>query len=98
MMMLKVLSNRVGSAIGFLLPSQSGWTDRSYRFSLGSAVAIYPGICLLATGSANLEALKEFKETGRGRDLGKLLPAFLEFNEFLGTSRYAELEERHRID
>ena len=65
---------------------------------MGYAVAIYPGICLLATVSANLDALKEFKETGRGRDLGELLPAFLEFNEFLGTSRYAELEERYRID
>jgi len=65
---------------------------------MGYAVAIYPGICLLATVNANLGALKEFKETGRGRDLGELLPAFLEFNEFLGTSRYAELEERYRID
>ena len=38
---------------------------------MGYAIAIYPGICLLATVNANLETLKEFKETGSGRDLGK---------------------------
>ena len=65
---------------------------------MGYAVAIYPGICLLATVNANLEALKEFKETGRGRDLGELLPAFLEFNDFLGVSRYAELESKYQVD
>jgi 2-methylisocitrate lyase-like PEP mutase family enzyme len=65
---------------------------------MGYAVAIYPGLCLLATVRANMEALKEFKETGRGRDLGDLLPAFLEFNEFLGTSRYDDLETRYRVD
>lgn len=65
---------------------------------MGYAIAIYPGICLLATVNANLAALKEFKETGRGRELGELLPAFLEFNDFLGVSRYAELESRYRVD
>jgi 2-methylisocitrate lyase-like PEP mutase family enzyme len=65
---------------------------------MGYAIAIYPGICLLATVKANLETLKEFKETGRGRDLDELLPAFLEFNDFLGSSRYAELESKYQID
>ncbi len=65
---------------------------------MGYAIAIYPGICLLATVNANMEALKDFKETGRSPDLGGLLPAFLEFNEFLGTARYDELENRYRVD
>jgi 2-methylisocitrate lyase-like PEP mutase family enzyme len=65
---------------------------------MGYAVAIYPGICLFATVKANMETLKEFKETGRGRDLGDLLPAFLEFNEFLGTAHYDEIESRYRVD
>jgi 2-methylisocitrate lyase-like PEP mutase family enzyme len=65
---------------------------------MGYAIAIYPGICLLATVKANVEALKEFRETGCGPDLGELLPAFLEFNEFLGTARYDELETRYKVD
>ena len=65
---------------------------------MGYAIAIYPGICLLATVKANVEALKEFRETGCGPDLGELLPAFLEFNEFLGAARYDELETRYKVD
>jgi 2-methylisocitrate lyase-like PEP mutase family enzyme len=65
---------------------------------MGYAIAIYPGICLLATVNANMEALKEFKETGRSPDLGELLPAFLEFNEFLGSARYADLESKYQVD
>jgi hypothetical protein len=45
-----------------------------------------------------MEALKEFKASGRSPDLGELLPAFLEFNEFLGTARYDELESRYGVD
>jgi len=65
---------------------------------MGYAIAIFPGVCLFATVKANLETLKEFKETGRSRDLGEVLPAFLEFNEFLGTTRYAELESKYQVE
>ena len=65
---------------------------------MGYAIAIYPGICLMATVNANMATLKDFKETGRGPDLGGLLSAFLEFNEFLGTTRYDELEGKYQAD
>lgn len=66
--------------------------------TMGYAIAIYPGICLMATVNANMATLKDFKETGRNPDLGGLLSAFLEFNEFLGTTHFDELEGKYQSD
>jgi len=65
---------------------------------MGYAIAIYPGLCLATTLRANLEALGEFKETGRVPDFGDFLPAFIQFNEFIGLPEYNELEEKYRAE
>jgi 2-methylisocitrate lyase-like PEP mutase family enzyme len=64
--------------------------------SLGYAIAIFPGVCLVATIEANLEALRTFKQSGQPKQLTDSLEAFMEFNQFLGASQYAELEQRYR--
>jgi 2-methylisocitrate lyase-like PEP mutase family enzyme len=64
--------------------------------SLGYAIAIFPGVCLVATIEANLEALRTFKQSGHPKQLTDSLKAFMEFNQFLGASQYAELEQRYR--
>jgi 2-methylisocitrate lyase-like PEP mutase family enzyme len=63
--------------------------------TIGYAIAIFPGVCLAATIQANLDALRAFKQTGQPKQLGDSLEAFMEFNQFLGTSQYSDLEERY---
>ena len=63
---------------------------------MGYAIAIFPGVCLAATIRANLDSLKELKETGRPADFGDFLAAFMEFNQFIGVRKYTDLEEKYR--
>lgn len=63
--------------------------------AMGYAIAIFPGVCLAATIQANLDALKNLKETGRLRDFGDVLAAFMEFNQFIGVPKYIELEQKY---
>jgi 2-methylisocitrate lyase-like PEP mutase family enzyme len=63
--------------------------------ALGYAIAIFPGVCLAATIQANLEGLRAFKRTGQPKQLTDSLEAFMEFNQFLGASQYADLEKRY---
>lgn len=63
---------------------------------MGYAIAIYPGLCLASTIKANLESLRQLKETGQARDFGDFLASFMEFNQFIGVPEYNELEEKYR--
>jgi carboxyvinyl-carboxyphosphonate phosphorylmutase len=62
---------------------------------MGYAIAIYPGLCLMATIRVNLDSLKQFKESGTPPDFGEFLGAFMEFNEFIGLAGYNELEQKY---
>jgi 2-methylisocitrate lyase-like PEP mutase family enzyme len=63
---------------------------------MGYAIAIYPGICLAATVQANLESLRNLKESGQPQDFSDFLASFMEFNQFIGVPRYNELEDKYR--
>ena len=63
---------------------------------MGYAIAIFPGICLASTIKANLESLRQLKETGQARDFGDFIASFMEFNQFIGVPEYNELEEKYR--
>ena len=62
--------------------------------SMGYAIAIFPAACLSAAIKATLDGLRSLRATGKAAEFREFLPAFLEFNEMLGASRYHELEER----
>ena len=64
--------------------------------NMGFAIAIFPAVCLAATIQANLDSLKELKESGQPRNFGDFLAAFMEFNQFIGVPKYTELEEKYR--
>lgn len=64
---------------------------------LGYSIAAYPGICLVAKILACREDLKRLKETGRQRDFIEIVQAFPNFNEFLGDTRYSELERKYAV-
>jgi len=62
---------------------------------MGFAIAIYPGMCLMATIQANLDSLKQFKETGRPKEFSDFLASFMEFNQFIGLAKYNELQQKY---
>jgi 2-methylisocitrate lyase-like PEP mutase family enzyme len=62
---------------------------------MGYAIAIFPGICLVATILACREDIKILKETGKPREIKNILESFSELNEFLGVSYYNELEKKY---
>jgi len=64
---------------------------------MGFAIAIYPGICLMVSIQANLDSLKQFKETGTPPDFGDFLASFMEFNQFIGLPYYNELEQKYGL-
>lgn len=63
---------------------------------MGYAIAIYPGICLMASIQATLDSLRQFRETGRPADFGDFLASFMEFNQFIGLPEYNELGDKYR--
>ncbi len=65
---------------------------------MGYAIAIYPAVCLAATIRSNLDALRQFAETGAPPDFGDFLEAFIEFNQFIGVPKYRELEQKYQTE
>ena len=65
---------------------------------MGYAIAIFPGLCLATTLQANIEALQNFRETGRAPEFGDFLTSFMQFNEFIGVPKYNDLEEKYRAE
>ena len=65
---------------------------------MGFAIAIYPGMCLMATIQANLDSLKQFKETGTPKGFDEFLASFVEFNQFIGLAEFNELEKKYHSE
>ena len=59
---------------------------------MGYSIAIYPGICFTAAYTACIEALTEFKETGRQANLVYWKNNFNTINDLMGLTKYRELE------
>ena len=64
---------------------------------MGYAIAIYPGVCLAAVIAACTEEVKRIKETGKQREFGDTLQAFLDLNNFLGVNFYSEVEKKYKV-
>ncbi|MFA5065248.1 MAG: isocitrate lyase/PEP mutase family protein [Dehalococcoidia bacterium] len=64
--------------------------------SMGFAIAIYPGVCLAAVIAGCTEEVKRIKDTGKQREFGDWLQAFLDLNNFLGVNYYNDLEQKYK--
>jgi len=63
---------------------------------MGYSVAIYPGVTLIATYVACVEALQQFKKTGRQENLSYWAENFDAMNDLLGLSKFRELEAKYK--
>jgi len=63
---------------------------------MGFAIAIYPGVCLAAAITGCMEEVKRIRDTGKQREFGDVLQAFLDLNNFLGADYYNELEQKYK--
>lgn len=63
---------------------------------MGYAVVIYPGICLASMVTGLIDELDFVRKNGAQRDYSQWAQSFAGLNEFLGTDKFHQLEEKYR--
>lgn len=66
--------------------------------AMGFTIAIYPGVCMAAAVAACTEEVKRIKTSGSQRNLSDWIASFAQMNDFLGESKFAEMEQRYKGD